>query len=144
MQDEIRREIIIKASAKQVYDAIIDPKKIIKWFPDKVEGNIEVGNQPIFTFDHGRTSVYILAAKPYEYFAYRWVPGGPSIVEDLLSVPTTLIEFHIEEQGSQTKVTLTESGFASLPIDLAKKGIKNNSGGWEYMINRLKKFLETD
>jgi uncharacterized protein YndB with AHSA1/START domain len=143
MQNTIVRDITVHASKEKVYEAITDPALIVTWFPDKVEGSLEVGARPMFTFtsENHKTSIYVEAAKPFEYFAYRWVPGSAGIIGDVLKVPNTLVEFFIEEMGASTKVTVKESGFASLPAAVAEECFKQNSGGWEYMIGRLEKLL---
>ncbi len=145
MQDIITREINVKANKERVYKAITDPKEVIKWFPDAIEGILEVGQQPVFNFgEHGKTQIYVESAKPYEYFAYRWVPGSANYVGDVLAVPNTLVEFRIEEIGEETKVTVKESGFASLQKEVAEKSFNQNSGGWELMMNRLEKVFNQD
>lgn len=143
MQDKIAREITIKATKEEIYEAIADPEKVILWFPESIEGKYQVGEQPIFGFgDHGKTQVWIVDARPYEYFAYRWVPGGAHFLGDVSSVPNTLVEFRIEElEEGSCKVMLTETGFASLPADLAEDGFKQNSGGWDFMMGRLEKYF---
>lgn len=144
MQDVIEQEIIVKGSKEEVFSAITDPKKIVLWFPDIVEGGtLEAGEQPIFIFseENHKSQIYVEASKPFEYFAYRWVPGGKGMLGDVRTVPNTLVEFFIEELNDGTKVTVKESGFASLPPEVAEESFKQNSGGWIYMINRLKEFL---
>ena len=140
MQDVITRDITIKASKEQVYEAITNPEQIITWFPDVIEGTLEVGQRPIFIFteENHKSQIYVESAKPFEYFAYRWVPGGQGIVGDVLTVPNTLVEFFIEEDAEGTKVTVKESGFSALPAEVAEESFNQNSGGWSYMINRLK------
>jgi len=144
MQNVIKREIIIKATKERIYDAISNPEQVVLWFPETLEGNYKVGEQPIFGFgEHGRSQVYIVDAKPYEYFAYRWVPGANHFLGDVLTVQNTLVEFRIEEQGDDScKVTLTESGFAELPTEFMEEAFKQNSGGWDFMLGRLVKYLE--
>jgi len=143
MQDTIEREITVKAPKERVYQAITDPAQIITWFPDEVEGSLDIGENPVFGFgEHGKTRVRIVDAKPFEYFAYRWVPGGHGTADtDVMNVPNTLVEFRIEEMADGTKVMLKESGFASLPANMAESSFGDNSGGWEYMMNRLEKVL---
>ncbi|MEI9907007.1 MAG: SRPBCC domain-containing protein [Actinomycetota bacterium] len=144
MQDVIVREIIVKASKERVYKAITDLKEITAWFPEAVEdGTLEVGQRPIFVFNEGKhkARIYIEAANPYTYFAYRWVPSGDGFLGDVLTVTNTLVEFHIEELVDGTKVTLKESGFASFAPEVAEERFKDNSGGWEYMMDRLEKVL---
>jgi uncharacterized protein YndB with AHSA1/START domain len=138
MKDTITREIIIKASKERVYNAITDPEQIVLWFPNTIEGTLNVGDRPIFGFgEHGKNQIYVEATKPYDYFAYRWIPGSNHFEGDVLTKPNTLVEFRLEESNGVTKITMTESGFASLPAEVADESFKQNSGGWEYMLGRL-------
>jgi uncharacterized protein YndB with AHSA1/START domain len=143
MQDKIQREVTIKAPKERVFDAISNPKMVVLWFPETLEGKYAVGERPIFGFgEHGKNQVYIAASRPFEYFAYRWVPGSNHFVGDVLTVPNTLVEFHIKEEANGTcKVSVTESGFASLPSEIAEESFKQNSGGWEFMMGRLETYF---
>lgn len=144
MQDVIRRELIINASQKKVYAAIADPELVVKWFPETLEGDYQPGSQPVFGFgDHGRNRIYVVDARPHDYFAYRWVPGDSDFLGDVLSVATTLVEFRIEAQGDDAcKVTLIESGFSKLPTEIMESSFEQNSGGWDFMLGRLVKYFE--
>ena len=144
MQDRIQREMVIKATKERIYAAITQPDQVIKWFPETLEGYYAVGERPIFGFgEHGKNQLYIEKASPYTYFAYRWIPGSNHFVGDVLTVPNTLVEFHIEELADKScKVILTESGFAALPIDIAEKSFTQNSGGWDFMLDRFEKYIE--
>ena len=146
MQDAIIREIVIKAPQERVYHAITNLNEIIKWFPDTVEGGtLEVGQEPTFSFEGGshKRKIHIEAANPNDYFAYRWIPGPSGEgVSDVLSIPNTLVEFLIEKVDGGSKVTVKESGFSSLPLGEAESSFKDNSGGWQYMVERLEKLLE--
>ncbi|MET0052916.1 MAG: SRPBCC family protein [Candidatus Thiodiazotropha sp.] len=146
MQDIIRRELTINASKERIYEAISNPEQVVKWFPDTIEGRYEVGEQPVFGFgEHGRNQIYVVNAVPHEYFAFRWVPGASHYLGDVLAVPNTLVEFRIEEQpDGGCKLTLTESGFADLPVELMEAAFKQNSGGWEFMLGRLESFFRTE
>ncbi|WP_339669797.1 SRPBCC family protein [Dasania marina] len=140
MQDVIKREITIKATKEHIYNAIAIADQLVRWFPETLEGNYKVGEQPVFGFgEYGKNQVYIVAAKPHEYFAYRWVPGANNFLGDVLTVATTLVEFIIEEKPEgQCKVTLIESGFAALPAE----AFTENSGGWDFMLGRLINYIE--
>lgn len=148
MQDVIIKEISIKASQEQVYRAITSPAEIVKWFPDTVEGGtLEVGQEPIFTFEGAshRRRVHIEDAIPCRYFAFRWVPGPSGEgANDVLGIPNTLVEFSIEVVEGGTKVTVKESGFASLPNGEAESSFNDNSGGWEFMVERLVTMLNAN
>jgi uncharacterized protein YndB with AHSA1/START domain len=72
MQDAIVREVVVRAEKEKVYDAIANPEKVTKWFPDAIEGAYTKGEQPLFVFDgHGKAQMYIVDARPHEYFAYK-------------------------------------------------------------------------
>lgn len=143
MQNEIKREIEIKASKEAIYEAIANPEKVVKWFPETLEGEYKVGHQPIFGFgEHGKNQILVIEAAPHEYFAYRWVPGASHYLGDINKTTSTLVEFHISQiNESLCKVTLTESGFAKLPDEVREKAFKQNSGGWDFMLDRLQKYL---
>ena len=140
IQDVIERSITVKAAKERVFGAITDPKQIINWFPDAVEGTIEPGSRPIFDFGtYGKVELYITAVDPYDYFAYKWVPSGDG--GDVLAQKHTLVEFRLEETSEGTLVRLTESGFASLDPDQIAARYKDNTEGWEYMFDRLEKLF---
>lgn len=139
-QDAIQRVITINVPKERVYAAIADPKQITNWFPNAVEGSLAVGERPIFDFgEYGRNQIYVEAAQPHEYFAFRWMPGSNHFMGDVLTMPNTLVEFRLEESEGVTKVTLVESGFASLPAEHAEENFRQNCNGWEYMLGRLEK-----
>ena len=91
MQDRIEREVVLKAPTERVYQAIADPTQIVKWFPDGVEGSMEKGSRPVFDFgSYGKVGLYVVAADPHSYFAYRWVPGETETREE--SLPEDVLE----------------------------------------------------
>lgn len=142
MQDVIKREIIINAPKEKVYAAIADPQQIVAWFPDEIEGSLEKGERPVLNFgEHGKNQIYVEATQPHNYFAFRWIPGSSNFVGDVLTRPNTLVEFHIEDTdgNGMSKLTMTETGFAKLPVEVAEESFKQNSGGWEFMLDRLEK-----
>lgn len=144
MQDKIERQIIINASKEQVYEAIADPSKITSWFPDDIEGTLDEGEQPILNFgEHGKTQILVVAKEPHDYFAYRWVPGANHFIGNVEEAKTTLVEFKLTENSGTTTLTVTESGFSKLPVEMAEASYTQNTGGWGFMLGRLeKKFSE--
>lgn len=143
--DVIERQIILRAPQQRVYAAISEPDLLAKWFPDGVEGELKPGEQPLLDFgeEYGKTRIHIVAADPYQYFAYRWVSGSHNMgfVGDPLAMPNTLVEFHLEEVEGGTKLRLVESGFASLPAEYFESNFKDNSEGWAYMLGRLETYI---
>lgn len=147
VQDSIVRQIEVDAPIERVYAAIAEPEQIVRWFPDGIEGSLNPGDRPVMDFgNYGKFSIYVVEAKPHSYFAYRWTPGAAYVPEgfigDVLSIPNTLVEFHLETSGGKTKVRLVESGFASLPADEIEKALKDNNEGWDEMMDRLQKYVD--
>ena len=145
LQDTIEREMVIRAPKERVYNAIADETQIVQWFPDSMEGKLTPGERPVFDFgEYGKAPIYVVAADPHHYFAYKWLPGAnymPEGIEgDVLRVPHTLVEFRLEDVPDGTRLRLKESGFAGLPPEVYEVAIKDNSGGWDYMLDRLNKF----
>ena len=145
MQDVIQRTIFINATKETIYDAIAHPNRVVSWFPDRVEGAFRKGEQPILDFGtDGRSRILIVDAVPCSYFAFRWVPGGGDFTGDVRSVPTTLVEFRIrEETTGRCTVIMSESGFASLPPDVAARSYDENAEGWDPMMRRLENRFRT-
>ena len=145
MQDTIEREITVRAPKERVFKAITDPKQMVAWFPDAVEGTIEAGERPTLDFGDGfKVQIYVLAVDPHDYFAYNWVPcncAADAVLGDVLAEPHTLVEFRLQETPDGTIVRVKESGFASLPPESAEKLFGGNSEGWEYMMGRLETLL---
>ena len=146
IQDSIERQITIRAPRERVYRAIADPEQIVAWFPDTIQGTLEVGATPTIAF--GKDTVYqihVVAANPHDYFAYRWVPGNADGTDgftgDVFAVPNTLVEFRLADAPEGTALTLTERGFSALPRVVAEKKFAENSGGWDYMLERLEKLF---
>ncbi|GAB58783.1 SRPBCC family protein [Rheinheimera nanhaiensis] len=146
MQNIIQRELTINASAERIYNAIAAPEQVVKWFPDTVSGDYRQGAQALFSFgSEHQSSVYIEAARPHHYFAYRWVPGGNNFTGDVLSVPNTLVEFRITElEPGRCRVSLTETGFADLPAEIAASSLQQNSNGWDFMLGRLQQYFNAE
>ena len=149
IQDSIVKEIVVRASKERVYAALTTPDQLAKWFPIGVEGKVETGERPVFDFgEYGRFKIYIVAANPHDYFAYRCVPGSvycpQGFLDDVLTEPNTLVEFTLEAVEGGTKVHVKESGIASLPPEIIEETFKGNDAGWTFMVGRLEEYLNNE
>ncbi|MEO7720071.1 MAG: SRPBCC domain-containing protein [Capsulimonas sp.] len=148
VQDTIEREITVRASKERVFNAIVDPNQIVAWFPDTVQGKIEVGERPVFTFGEKEIQLYVRTIDPHDYVAYNWVPCGSEAPDgflgDVLAEPHTLVEFRLTEVPGGTLVKVKESGFASLPALTAEKTLGDNTDGWAYMMGRLETLMSQE
>jgi uncharacterized protein YndB with AHSA1/START domain len=144
-KDLIEQSIMVNAPIDKVFRSIATANEWGQWFSDSVEGEFEVGEQPVIDEGkYGKFRIAIVGKEAPSYFAYRWVSGSKFIPDGFLGNPLehphTLVEFFLTEEGTQTKVTVKETGFASLPEDYREQAYKDNTGGWEYQLNQLIKF----
>ncbi|HXH62440.1 MAG TPA: SRPBCC family protein [Fimbriimonadaceae bacterium] len=144
IKDTIERVLTLKAPIERVYKAVSDKNELCKWFPDRIEGQIKAGEDSTWHFDEcGSCRVHVVGGDPYGYFAFRWVPGASgTTMEDVLSVPNTLVEFRLEEEGDGTRLTMLESGFSSLPPEVYESALRENNAGWDSELAELVKFVE--
>ena len=145
-QDQVERTIVVKATREQVYAALTDPAQLTKWWAAGIEGGLRPGDKPLLDFgEYGKCRFAIVAATPHSYFAYRWAQGVASPEQSLadpLSLPTTLVEFRIEEVPGGTRVTVRESGLASLPPENYDRATPDGvSEGWGILVGLLEKYL---
>ncbi|HYF48456.1 MAG TPA: SRPBCC domain-containing protein [Planctomycetota bacterium] len=148
IQDEVRREVVIRASKERVYAALTQVELFTKWWPKAIEGTLEPGQKPLLDFgEAGKCRFFIVAAEPHHYFAYRWAQGAVSPEEttaDPLTLPNTLVEFRLEEVKGGTRVTVTESGLSKLPEKTRKQlesmgGLAGVTHGWREILKLLER-----
>ena len=58
-----------------------------------------------------------------------------------VSEPTTLVEFHLEDVDGGTLLTVTESGFDSMPPEYHDAAYRGNEGGWSQQIMSIERYL---
>lgn len=144
--DRIERSVVIAAPIERVFKAISDPAEFGTWFSNGVEGDFEVGSQPVIDEGkYGRFRLAIVAKEPPTYFAYRWFSGTAFVPDGFtsnpLEHPNTLVEFRLSATDQGTEVCVTETGFATLPESYAAQNFEDNTGGWEYQLNELAKYV---
>ena len=149
IQDSIEKEIVVRAPKERVYAALTTPEQFVKWFSIGVDGTFETGERPIVDFgEYGKFKIYVVAANPHDYFAYRCVPGSvycpQGFLGDVLAEPNTLVEFTLETVEGGTKVNLKESGISSLPPEVIEETLKGNSAGWDFILGRLQGYLNNE
>jgi uncharacterized protein YndB with AHSA1/START domain len=149
MKDIIERSVYFSAPVERVWRALTTKEEISAWFTDKgIEGDIALGEDINMCFtmtstgETDRCRAKIEAMDAPNHFAYRWMPGNCN-VKPLDEVPTTLVEFFLTQEGDGTRVTVKESGFASLPESVMAEAFKDNSEGWVEVMESFRKYGES-
>ncbi len=140
MDDTIERSVTIPADIESVWDALTTREGIRSWFGDQVEIDLRPGGEAMFgwsEYGEGSHAIVQEVVRPTR-FSYRWTAGDAQRAD---TGPSTLVEFSLSTDGASTVVTVVESGFASLPADIAERTLADNTSGWESEMQDLVDYL---
>lgn len=154
-QDKIEKTATLKAPLTKVWHAISDSSAFGAWFGMTLDGPFVAGQTVTGTIAKTqvddeiakhqepyvgmRCELRVERIEPMKRLAFRWHPGAdPDMGPD---APMTLVTFELEEVAGGTRLTITESGFAALPLERRAKAFAENEGGWEAQLTLVAKYL---
>lgn len=145
--DQIQKEIVLNAPISRVWRAISEPEQFGAWF--KVDmtgvkfepGKPAVGKMTYPGFEGAPFEVVVDRIEPERLFSFRWHPYGIDPNYDYSAEPMTLIEFVLSEVEGGTKLTVTESGFDSIPLARRAEAFRMNSEGWEIQLRNVAEYV---
>jgi len=145
MEDQIEQEISIDAGHERVWELVTRPGW---WVPSDVDENIPAaervpGRRTVRdTEKYGRYTIELVKIDPRSYVSFRWVSEFPD--EEPKPEMNTLVEFFVKPAGAATKVTVVESGFASLDLTEIERKTRydGNVDGWTRVLSDLKQESE--
>jgi uncharacterized protein YndB with AHSA1/START domain len=88
-----------------------------------------------------RFECWIERVEPPHLFSFRWHPAAIDPQVDYSHEPTTLVEIALEEAEGGTRVTDTESGFDSVPLERRAQAFAMNEQGWAAQTRLLERYL---
>jgi uncharacterized protein YndB with AHSA1/START domain len=144
-KDTIEREVLLNAPREKVWDAITRADLISQWFgTDTKIPSLTVGQEIVFEWaDYDSVTRGIIEeVKPMTSFAYKWEHGDVDLSKPIVEETLTLVTFTLEDAGAGTRLTLVETGFASLPEGVGS--YEANSSGWTSELNDLKEYLHKE
>jgi uncharacterized protein YndB with AHSA1/START domain len=142
VQDRIERVVHLPVSRERAWRAITDPADIQRWFRCETTLDPRPGGELVFRWDNEIARGRVEAVEPPRRFAYWWHPGSEQHLDvPLDQLPLTLVEFVLEEDGGETRLTLTETGFASMPAEIYERVFRENSDGWTDELEKLAAYL---
>jgi uncharacterized protein YndB with AHSA1/START domain len=149
-QDTIISEIEIAAPPQRVFQALIDQKQLGVWWTDgscplKVfEMDARPGGKWRFKTEAGDIVVNgvrefeahgeILEYMPPRMLVYTWIANWHDDPGQ-----TTVVSWELVPSKGGTRVKVTHSGLAQLPI-----ARKDYTGGWPGVVEKLKQFIEKE
>ena len=155
--DRIEKKILLHAPRTRVWRAISDSKEFGTWFGMKFDGpfvpgavmrgvivgtkvNAEVAKAQK-EYEGMSGEITIERIEPERLFSFRWHPFAVERGVDYSAEPTTLIVFTLEETPDGVLLTVTESGFAQIPLERRSKAFTANEQGWTMVLKLVEEYL---
>ena len=155
--DRIEKRVQLNAPRARVWKAITDSQEFGRWFGVKFDGPFAAGQtvRGVITpttvdpdvarlqqpYAGTPFEIVIDRIEPERLFSFRWHPYAVDLKADYSQEPTTLVAFMLEDVGTGTTLTLTESGFDRLPAARRLLAFESNQGGWTMQMTLIEKYL---
>jgi uncharacterized protein YndB with AHSA1/START domain len=155
--DRIEKKVVLRATRQRVWRAISDAREFGAWFGMKFDGPFVAGEILRGTIVPTQADADVAREqKPYEghpfeirverieperLFSFRWHPFAVDRAYDYSREPMTLVEFTLEEAAGGVLVTVSESGFDSIPLERRSQAFTSNEQGWAHQVRLLEKYL---
>ncbi len=155
--DRIEKQIFLRAQQERVWRAISDADEFGKWFGVQFDGDFTPGTElrgrvkPTIAdpdiakmqeqYAGAPFTVYVDRIDPMSAFAFRWHPFAIDPAVDYSKEPMTLVTFTLEPKDDGTLLTVTETGFDSIPIARRANAFEANEEGWAMQAQMIEKYL---
>ena len=145
--NRIEKEIVLKAPRSRVWRAISNAQEFGEWFKVDMSGvtfeagKAAVGKMTYPGYEGHPFEIVIDRIEPERLFSFKWHPYGIDSDVDYSNEPMTTIEFRLEDVDGGTKLTITESGFDSIPLARRAEAFRMNSEGWGIQIHNIEAYV---
>jgi uncharacterized protein YndB with AHSA1/START domain len=148
MTDRIEKTITLRAPRSRVWRALTDPDQFGQWFRAKlegpfVEGATTRGRITYPGYEHLTLDMQVERIEPERLFSFRWHPYAVKPGVNYSSEPTTLVEFRLDDVGSDTTLTIVESGFDRIPLSRRDEAFRMNDQGWSEQAKNIERHVTT-
>jgi uncharacterized protein YndB with AHSA1/START domain len=155
--DRIEKSVFLRAPQERVWRAISDARAFGSWFGMEFDGAFAPGKEM-----RGRivpttadadvakvqekyrgmpVAIVVEQIVPMHTFSYRWHPFAIDSDVDYSHEPMTLVTFTLEAADGGTKLTITETGFDSIPLARRADAFEANKEGWVHQLMLIEKYL---
>jgi len=157
VQNNIEREMILKADINVVWNAITNPEKLSQWFGDCADiPTLAEGEPIIFGWGEDLCKGRIQTVTEPTVFAFHWQSSRLGKNAPFQPEYATLVTFTLTSVPTGTHLHMIETGFADLPDAIHgadavstevnpphnEQAYKDNVSGWTSEFNDLKEFIE--
>jgi uncharacterized protein YndB with AHSA1/START domain len=156
--DRIVKSVVLHAPPHHVWPALTDAKAFGTWFGAEFDGSFTPGAHVTGRITPTQVDpevarlqephkgmpidITIDRIEPLRLLSFRWHPYATERSRDYSNEPSTLVEFELEPIGEDTRLTVTESGFDSLPAERRAEAYESNAGGWEKQMGLVRTYVE--
>ncbi len=155
--DQIEREVVLRAPLERVWRAISDADEFGLWFGVRFDGPFVAGTSVTgvitpTTVDEdvaraqaphaGKSDTWqIVSVEPQRRLAFRWHPYAVESGTEYSQDPTTLVEFTLTETNDGVVLRIVESGFDKIPAERRGSALEQNAAGWAAQTELVRKYL---
>lgn len=155
--DRIQKRVILRAPLERVWNAVSDSSRFGDWFGVRFEGPFVAGmaikgkivptkaDPDVAKMQEPYSGMpfdcIVERIEPMKLFSFRWHPFAVDPGVDYSKEPTTLVTFELEPVPGGTQLTITESGFDSIPLSRRAKAFEMNEHGWAGQTRLIEKYL---
>lgn len=119
LTDRIERTTTIPAPRERVWALLTEGEHLGRWFGDAgAEIDLRPGGRFTMSWkEHGTAYARVETVEPHDRFAFRWLSFDQTGTVEPAPGNSTLVEFTLADtENGGTKLTVVESGFASLDV----------------------------
>ncbi|HEY4024608.1 MAG TPA: SRPBCC domain-containing protein [Pseudonocardiaceae bacterium] len=137
--DRIERTVELTQPPARVWTAITTAEGLAAWFGDTATIDLRPGGAAHMTFgtEHAADMRVERVEEPTA-FGFTWHIFG--LPED--DPRRTYVEFTLEPNGTGTRLTVVETGFAQLSADAHHTAFDGNTKGWLSELGELADYLD--
>lgn len=143
MTDQIVKTVVLDAPVSRVWRALADQQEFGQWFRVKLDqpfqpGGLSTGQMTFPGYEHYPWRATVERMEEERLLSFRWHDFDERSELPISEQPTTLVEFVLEPiADGQTKLTITESGFMSLPESRRIEVMRGNTEGWNIQAENI-------
>ncbi len=148
MDDRIEKIVDLAAPVSRVWRAVTDHEEFGRWFRVDLDGPFKVGE-----ISRGRMTYPGHGGLPWEVvvhrmdherlFSFSWVPDAVETDTAFSGESKILVEFRLEPISTGTRLTITESGFRSIPDPRRAEVMRGNTEGWNEQARNIAAHVES-
>jgi uncharacterized protein YndB with AHSA1/START domain len=138
----IRKKAVFDVPAARIWRALTTPAEFSRWFGVVMQGSFKPGERIRMTSTHRghegvSFDVWIEDVEPPRLLTWRWHPGSAVPAPGETSAPKTLVLFKIRDIPQGSELTISETGFDTVPEEIRAAIVEDHSKAWEFHLKSL-------